>query len=179
MNKTNKILLYIGGLLVFVMIGVMIYVTVSKQSQTPSVSEPLPQYILGSTEEVQLKEFARYFLKLYNSYGYGYTSNLSALGDDQTTAMQEKTIAFIEDLNSTLADGFNQITEPDASSFSYTYLEADHITAMLNATVNETYGDEGSPRSPAETKIYSIKAKFKFIKNGDKWFVDNLQITKK
>lgn len=185
MKISYKILLFVGGFFAVLILLVVVYASMSRPGgenggTAQNQSQSLPEYILGDQEERELAEFVKYFVNLYNSYAYGYTSNLSALGDDQTTEMQQRTLELIEMLESGLPENFSQETEADAATFSYRYPEANHIIAFISAKVTEKTGSQVgvSPRMPAESVEYPVKVELDLIKADSKWYVNEIKITK-
>lgn len=173
MKKRDKLLLYLGGGFIVLMLGAVILWNIAGSSNetSSSVSVNLPNYILNSDDEQQIQEFVKYFVSLYNSYGYGYLSNLSALKDQQSLQMQEKTSKLIDELNKTLQPGDSVRTEVDLQTFSYLYPEASHLVIKVEGVV--TAKQEGSASQ------YRIFTQLDLVRINKKWLVNDIKITKK
>ncbi len=191
MSKSYKFLLYFIGFLVFV---VIVYLIIKGLTSTPANppagntgnnqnnQQNLPDYILSDQDEAGVKEFVKNFINLYNTYRYQDFSNLTALGDYQTPAFQQKTIDLVSQLEQSTPMGFSKITVADSATFSYKYPKANLLEVTMQADVSETVG-EGSqngiaPRSSPSSSSYRVSVQVELVPNGKNWLVNDFMIQK-
>lgn len=170
MNK--KFFLYIGLAVAVIAVGILLLVFFragTGSQNTPRISN-VPAYQLSPGDEAHLRSFVKTFAELYNSYSTGDYSNLYALGDYETTAMQYRTKALIDQLDQQTPDGYDIRSEGVDASFRYSFNQANLLTASINVNVTETKaGGTGKYQSTAELSI---------VKDGSQYFVDNIAYTK-
>ncbi len=186
MNKKYKILIYLAGFLLFLLVAVVVWKGLipgqapvqPEQTNSPGLSTTtgqsmsVPDYILSDADESDLREFVKNFVNLYNTYSYADFSNLTALGDYQTQAMQEKTISAIENWQNTLPLGYKIVTTSDIGSFSYKYPSAGQIIAQIKARVSETANNQAVPEE------YSITATLDIGRSQNGWLVKDINFAK-
>jgi len=181
MVKQYKILLFLGGFFVLVLVGFLIINNLSS-SKTPIIDNNqknqidtttnVPDYMLSVPEEASLQEFVKNYVNLYNSYSYGDYSNLTALGDYQTQSMQEETLSSIAKYEETLPIGYQISTEADSKTFKFSYPSADNLSATISAEVSEVAGENLPPKKYKATIELGIGRQ----KTG--WLVKDIKIIK-
>jgi hypothetical protein len=188
MPRKYKIILYILGffvaLAVFYMVISGISSSVSSPSggqQTASSTQGVPPPLtltLSPDEESSLKEFVKNFVTLYNNYSYDDFSNLTALGDYENQAMQEKTQNLITQLQSSLQPGYSQSSKPDASTFSYQTSNTQTFTVSINVDITETNNSQSqlSIRSSQEPQSRTNVDTLTVVRYGQSWLVGDIQI---
>ena len=164
-------------------IGFLIYRGLFPSGQQPN-NQPnnqgqAPDYVLDSQEEARVKEFVKNFVNLYNSYSFADYSNLTALGDYQTSAMQDKTLQLVGQLEADTPEGFQRQTETEIDTFAYGYPNASQLSVEVKAWVEETtiIGEPG-PRSPEKSTRYPVTVKLELSRSGQAWLVNNFEINK-
>lgn len=181
MTKQYKILLFLGGFIVFVIIGFIIINSLSSpsspnmtdnQNNQANNSPSLPDYMLSAAEEANLKEFVKNYINLYNSYSYADYSNLTALGDYQTQSMQEETLSSIARYEAILPIGYQISTEADAKTFSYRYPSADSLSAIISVQISEILGENLPP------KKYKATVELGIGRQRAGWLVKDIKIIK-
>ena len=186
MNKKYKILIYLAGFLLLLLVAVVVWKGLvpgqtpvqPEQTSNPGLSTTtgqsisVPDYILSDADEADLKEFVKNFVNLYNTYSYSDFSNLTALGDYQTQAMQEKTLSAIENWQNTLPLGYRIATKSDIGSFSYKYPNAGQVIVQIKARVSETINDQAAPVE------YNVTATLDVGRSQSGWMVKDITFAK-
>jgi hypothetical protein len=170
MDPKYKKFLIIGGVAAALLVaGIFIFApTGPNETQNPpgnNTNNEIPDYFLAADEEEALKEFVKTFVELYNTYSKDDLSNPIALGDYQTAALQERTLALVETLEMTLPEGYEKSARANPETFSYTYPSADSLFASISASVTET-GQEP----------YQIETTLQIYKDGKRFYVNTLEI---
>lgn len=182
MNKSYKILIYLVGFFLALIVIFLIFNALTSPSAPNNSSQPtsatgaesnLPDYILNSAEETSLKEFVKNFVNLYNTYSYNDFSNLTALGDYQTESMQKDTLATVSSLQSSLKPGYSRQTRVKENTFTYSYPSLDKLTVQIKAQVAETPVIQGNQNNNLVTFSLDIKRQ---QNNG--WLVNEIKILK-
>ena len=170
MQLKNKYFLYILGFFAILLIGFLIFRSLNSSSSSQT-GKP-PDYILSADQEHQVSVFVENFVSLYNSYSEEDYTNLTALGDYQTSQMQDKTTQLVKSLENSTPKGFEIRTQTETGTFTYKYTEANKILAAVKARVTET--SLGSAQ-----KSYEIIANLELLKQNANWVVNNIEINKK
>jgi hypothetical protein len=169
----RAILIYGAIAVALIMVGFLIWAFVSPSGQpknSPSVSN-VPDYYLAPEEEAHLQSFVKTFVELYNTYSTGDYSNLYALGDYQTTALQSRTKALIEELDRQTPENFDIVSQEDENSFKYSFRTGTILEVSVLLNVTET--------QPGKNAVYQNVAALTVIKDGPRYFVDKISYTKK
>lgn len=156
--NNQKYLIIAGVILVVLIVGFLIFNSAKSPNNSGNQgSNGIPEYVLSAAEEENVKEFAKSFINLYNSYRFADFSNLSALGDYQTPEMQLRTQARITFLETNIPVGFEKETKVDLNTFKYSYPQRDRLSVSFNAEVTETLNSSAgvSPRSEESKKTYT------------------------
>jgi hypothetical protein len=153
-------------------------VTVPNNGQSGQINEPSTN-TLQFAEIESLKEFVKNFAELYNTYRFEDFSNLTALGDYQSAAMQEVTLSRVADLEKNLKPGDAVYAKANPTSFSYQVLNGQDISAEINLKISE-YANEfpesetQSLRDPVYSSLkreYEVKFNLKIQKFSQAWLV--------
>lgn len=176
MPTKYKILLYIFGFVFVIGIGLLIAKNLSSPAGqsgggTGQPTPTIPDLILDPAREPQVRQFVKNFVSLYNSYSYGDYSNLTALGDYQTVAMQENTVSAVNALSSSVQPGYSIRTVADPDTFTYHYPDSSRLIAIISAQVTET-------TAQGAVAPYQVTATLQLQKSSDFWLVDSINITK-
>ena len=174
-KSAYRLITYILTGLVFTILGFLVIRGLYGGRQTVRnnvVSQNLPTYVLSSAEEQRLKEFVQNFVSLYNSYSSQDFSNLKALGDYETSSMQQNTADLIEQLSGVLPAGFVSRGEALPDTFSYSYPDASGIVANIKAEVSQK--DESNGKSAKFIEIATLN----LVKQGSIWVVETIKINK-
>jgi hypothetical protein len=190
MNKNYKYLVYLGAAVLFILV---IYLVIkglqsngrpadsglAGNSQNGNLaSSSLPSYLLNPDEELRVYEFVKNFLELYNTYSYSDYSNLTALGDYQTSGMQQTTVNYVSFLKKTVLPGYLQEAKADKDSFRYDYPSIDRLIVNLSLTekkYSNFYPKVGGMTSKPEGEK-RIAVELELVKFGKGWLVNNFQI---
>lgn len=189
MSRAYKIVIYlVVGLLllwaVFLVINGLSEKDGSQSSLQPqpqsgnTATSSLPDYLLDPEEEKSAYAFVKNFAELYNTYGYGDFSNLSALGDYQTTQMQQRTQEHIQTLEKITPFGYYQEASLLQNTLKYKYNQVGLVTVtgslQIKSYHNYSLGLAGSQR-PDKTETVNLIINLITYKKS--WLVDDI-ITK-
>lgn len=175
--RAKRLLLGLGGLLTLALLLFSVLWSgrrASEQVAAPDRTTEQVDYLLSGDEEAKAKEFVKSFVNLYNTFRYADYRNLTATGDYQTPAFQERTVAYVAELERTVEPGYSRVTEADASTFTYRYPNARRLEVQLRATVAERRGQPGGldVRSSPLERTFSVTASVTLSRSGGTWFVD-------
>lgn len=186
MNRNYKIILYFAGFLIFLFAIFAIIFNLLKSPQKSDSNQNTGSNqasstvstgpVLSSSDETKLKEFVKNSLTLYNNYSYNDFSNLTAIGDYETLAMQQKTQEVISQLQSTLQPGFSQSSEPDMSSFSYKFTKTDTVEALINVKITQGNSNDLLTRSLQANSASIVSEKLVLKTYGQNWLIDDIEI---
>lgn len=176
MDNSWKKIIILSLIGVILVVGFLIFSSLGQESNN---NPPDNQNNITLSEEKagQVKIFVKNFVSLYNSYRYADYSNLSALGDYQTTLMQEDTVALIADLEKTVTVGYSKETIVDESTFKYNY-NGEKLTASMEADVVELFNRVSgvSPRDVEKENKYRVLATLELLPNGPGWLAEQINI---
>ncbi len=144
----------------------------ANKSSPPGSKNTIPDYVLGAAEELQVKEFVQNFVSLYNTYSSGDLSNVQALEDYETPAMQELTDKWVADKTQSLPEGFSVRTTSKPETFTYTYSSGQQLQVTMDAVVSESASASSTPLQFTDTSITVLQ------KNGSGWLVDSITYEK-
>lgn len=169
MNK-NKFLILLGvGIVGLVLVFLVVRgLFGGAGSQNGTNTQNIPDYVLNSAEEVQVKEFVQNFISLYNTYTTEDTSNLAALGDYQTETMQNNTALRIKSLEAG-PEGLSVVTESDGNTFAYTYTEANRLSVTMKARETQINTDKGT--NIQKQTQYEVQ----LVRENGRWLVRSIQ----
>jgi len=190
MERKYKIILFILG---FFFLFLMVYLVIRgimPQTQNPQSGQqsagsgnqdvPPPLTLaLNADDESSLRQFVKNFVTLYNNYSYNDFSDLTALGDYENQAMQQKSLDFISQTEPTLQSGYSQSSDPQLSTFSYKTIDLQTFTVTINVNITETNSqNELSLRSSEEPQNYTDSDTLTIVRYGQSWLVADVQINK-
>ncbi len=198
MNKIYKILIFSAvGLLVLVAIYFVFRSLAGggpaspvASQETPSVSPPapvqtLPDYQLDPEQEKIVYEFVKNFAELYNTYSYADYSNLTALGDYETSQMQQKTVEYENSLEKKTQPGYYQEAKAIKDSFRYTYSQVGRLSVSIAVelkvysnffpapAVDDNTASQALPQKLESTK--KINLELGLEKYGNRWIVSSIK----
>jgi hypothetical protein len=155
----------------------------SSQPTASSTDQDVPPPLtltLSAADEGSLKEFVKNFVTLYNNYSFDDFSNLTALGDYENQAMQQKTQDLISRLQTSLPPGFSQSSDPQLSTFSYKTIDLQTFTVTESVNISETNSSQNSLsiRSSEQPQSYVATEILTVVKYGQGWLVGDVQINK-
>lgn len=189
MSRTYKIVIYLVlGLLLFWAVFLVIKGLSEKggnqslsqsQSQTAhTATDNLPDYMLDPEEEKSAYAFVKNFAELYNTYGFGDFSNLSALGDYQTTQMQQRTEEYIKTLEKVTPVGYYQEASLLQNTLKYKYNQVGQVTITGNLQI-KLYHNYISNLAVSQRpdKINTVNLSINLVAYRKSWLVDSI-ITK-
>ena len=133
MKKIYKILI---ASIILVLLALGLYVFLSDGSSS-GTSNTTPDYILSQSDEQRLQQFVKNFVELYNSYGYNDFKPALNIAGYGTIEFQQQNIERIQDLEGSMPEGFSISTTIDSTSFSYSYPEANTLTAGVKGVATE------------------------------------------
>lgn len=180
--RVKRLLLGLGGFLTLaLLLFSMLWANrqVPEQTAAPDTAAEQAGYLLSGDEEARIKEFVKSFVNLYNTFRYADYRNLTATGDYQTPAFQERTVAYVAELERTTSPGYSRVTEVDASTFTYRYPSARRLETQVRATVTEHRGQPGGldVRSTPLERTFSVTASVTLSRSGGRWFVDGISFS--
>lgn len=188
MSRNYKILLYLALGLLLLLAVYLVFRGLSDKggSQPASQSQPqaastttssLPDYLLDPEQEKSAYAFVKSFAELYNTYSYGDFSNLSALGDYQTTQMQQRTEEYIKTLGKITPVGYYQETSLLENSLKYKYNQVGRvtITAGLQIKIYNNYAP-GLSGTQRPDKIRTSNLTMELVAYKQSWLADNIEI---
>ena len=167
---SKKPLIFIFSVLVFLVLAYLMFQAFTNNK--PGNGGQLPQYILSPSEETAVKGFVKNFVTLYNTYSPYDTSNISALGDYETVAMQERSLVLISQIQATTSTP-PQSAQAQDSTFTYNYDAAGHLTAAMEVLISIQSPPNSSSQPQVETVTLSL------VKQSNRWVVDSITATQK
>lgn len=198
MNKTYKILIFSAvGLLVLVALYFVFRSLAGEGPASPSASQgtspvsppapvqTLPDYQLDPDQEKIVYEFVKNFAELYNTYSYADYSNLTALGDYETSQMQQKTVEYESSLEKKTQPGYYQEAKVIKDSFRYTYSQVGRLSVSIgvelkvysnffpNLALDDSSSSQTLPQKPESTK--KINMELGLEKYGNRWIVNSIK----
>lgn len=188
MSRNYKIIIYLvlGLLLLLAVYLVLSGLSDKGNNQPASQPQPqagstatssLPDYLLDPEQEKSAYAFVKSFAELYNTYSYGDFSNLSALGDYQTTQMQQRTNEYIKTLGKTTPVGYYQEASLLENTLKYTYNQVGRVTITANLQIkiynNYMPSLAGNPK-PDKTRTANLTIGLVAYKQN--WLADNIEI---
>lgn len=169
MNKNRFLILLgvgiVGLVLVFLVVRGLFG---GSGSQNGTNTQNIPDYVLNSAEETQVKEFVQNFISLYNTYSTDDTTNLAALGDYQTESMQNYTASRIASIEAG-SEGFRVVTESDSSTFTYTYTEANSLVVIMKARHTEINTTLGT--NVQKVVLHEVQ----LVRDSGRWLVNSIK----
>lgn len=180
MDKQQKRLLIIGGVVVFIAISLSLFFLLRKPSDNSGQSNQTANQGSDNTgtsfaslppdEESRVKRFVKLFADLYNSYGHEDLKSAYNEATYGTPEFQEVTIQKFDALEQSLPEGFSQTTETDESTFRVLEVKGTKLVTSIRGMVTEI-------SQTGETK-YPVLISVDFVYQNNNWIVSRCTIEK-